>query len=116
MAGVGQDTVYLNASTEALQVCCRVQGPPETTVTWFLDGVLITDGMRDYEFGEDYIRYSGPMKIGCMTFTCQANFTEDIPVVFESSEICIGSESISYLMWDVISCIVQIQMTVHQHS
>lgn len=87
---MGQDTVYLNTSTEALQVCCRVQGPPETKVSWLLNGVLITRGMNDYEFGKDYIHYSGSLKTGCMTFTCQANFSADIPVVSESSEICIG--------------------------
>lgn len=92
LIGIGQETAYLDNSTEALQVCCRVQGPPGTTVSWFHDGAPISEGMRDYEIGNAYLRYSGSLLPGCVTFICQANFTSIIPVVFESTEVCIGSE------------------------
>ena len=93
MVGIGQGTAYLDSSTAAVQVCCTVQGPPGTVVSWLQDRTVIKTGMKGYEFGEGYMLYSGPMDPGCVTFTCQANFTLDLPVATESSKICFGSES-----------------------
>lgn len=91
LIGVGLGSSYVDNSTVALQICCNVEGPPDsTTVTWLQDGTLIQNGTRNYEFGEGYMRYTGAFTPGCITFTCKATFASHI--VTESSEVCIGSE------------------------
>ena len=91
LVGIGQDTAYLDSSISALQVCCRVQGPP-AVVTWLVDGTHISKETGGYEFEAGFIRYSGSLTLGCVTYTCQANFSSPMLLAVESSEICVGSE------------------------
>ena len=91
LVGIGQDTAYLDSSISALQICCRVQGPP-AIVTWFVDGTPISKETGGCEFEAGYMRYSGPLTLGCVTYTCQANFSSSMLLAVESSEVCIGSE------------------------
>lgn len=95
LIGVGLGPSYVDSSTAALQICCNAEGPPDsTTVTWLQDGTIIENGTRRYEFGEGYMRYTGPFAHGCITFTCKATFASH--VVTESSEVCTGSELLHY--------------------
>jgi hypothetical protein len=93
LIGVGRDTAYIDASTVAIQVCCRVQGPSETTVTWLLDEAPIEKGSRDYTFTENRLRYTGRLTLGCFTYTCQANLSAILPLARESARICVGTNS-----------------------
>ena len=92
LVGVGMGTYFLDRNTEAIQVCCRVQGPEGTTVEWFLDGESINKRTSGYMFSDGNMRYSGPLTLGCITYTCQANFSLSLPLASESSKVCIGSE------------------------
>lgn len=92
LIGIGQETTYLDTGTRSLQICCRVKGPPNYIVTWLLNGNPI-GRQSGYEFGDDYMRYTGPLTQGCVNYTCRVNFREQERVLAETSEICIGSES-----------------------
>ena len=94
LIGVGQGTTYLDSNTEAYQICCRVQGPPGYRVTWLLNGNRISSGQRGYEFGEDFMRYSGPLNRGCITYTCEVEFPLGLSKRSEVSELCIGGQSL----------------------
>ena len=91
LVGIGQDTAYLDSSILALQICCRVPGPP-AIVTWFVDGVPIGKDAGGYEFEAGYLRYSGLLTLGCATYTCQANFSSSMLLAVESTEVCIGGK------------------------
>ena len=90
LAGVGLDTKYVDSSTTALQICCNVEGPANsTTITWLQGNNTIKSG-RKYEIGDGYMRHTGPFRDGCITYTCRASFESH--TIQESSEVCIGSK------------------------
>ena len=92
LVGVGRDTAYIDSNVDAIQVCCRVQGPPDSTVTWFLNNAPIDKRARGYTFLDEGFHYTGPMNEGCVTYTCQANISMHLPLVEESARICFGSK------------------------
>lgn len=97
LIGIGRGPTYLNTSTQSLQICCRVQGP-SYTITWLRNGNPIDSRQSGYQFGDDYMRYTGSLSTGCVKYTCQVQFHHDEQkVLSESSDICIGSESICNL-------------------
>lgn len=88
--GVGQATAYIDSSTNTIQVCCRVQGPEDTIVLWFLDDNPISNGITGYTILENGIKYNGPLPEGCVTYTCMANFSISAPNVQQSAKVCFG--------------------------
>ena len=92
LVGVGRGTYFIDSSTVGVQICCRVQGPEGTTVEWLLDGDPVHKGASGYMFSDDNLHYSGPLTLGCVTYTCQANFSLSLPLASESAKVCIGGE------------------------
>ena len=89
---MGRGTAYIESSVGTVQICCRVQGPEETIVSWFLNGTPINIGASGYRFLEDGIQYTGAKTEGCVTYTCQANLSVSSSLVQESAKICYGSK------------------------
>ena len=101
LIGIGRGIAYLDYSISSYQICCRVQGSSGYTVTWLRDGIPMAN-TNHYDFGSDYMEYSGTMTEGCTVYTCQVDFTATLTKE-EVSTICIGG---IYDTWESLTRIL----------
>ena len=89
MVGIGSGTVYVNASSEAIVICCPVEGE-RLSSTWKMNGLPLTNG-SDYKVHSDYLRIDSPsFDNSCVTYTCEVKFVGVTATVQESTVVCTG--------------------------
>ena len=89
MASIGSGTVYVNASSESLVICCPVEGE-HLSSTWKKDGQPLTNG-SGYELHSDYLRIESSLfEDSCFTYTCEVSFVGVTATVQESTVVCTG--------------------------
>ena len=89
VAGIGSGTVYVNASSEAIVICCPVEGE-RLSSTWKKNGLPLTNG-SGYEVHNDYLRIDSSLfDDSCATYTCEVTFVGVTATVQESTVVCTG--------------------------
>lgn len=89
VTGIGSGTVYVNASSEALVICCPVEGERLSSI-WKKNGQPLTNG-SDYEVHNDYLRIESLLsEDSCDTYTCEVSFVGVTATVQESTVVCTG--------------------------
>ncbi len=89
MTGIGSGTVYVNASSEALVICCPVEGEHLSSI-WKKNGQPLANG-SDYEIHDDYLRIKPSLsEDSCDTYTCEVAFVGVTATAQESTVVCTG--------------------------
>jgi hypothetical protein len=89
MTGIGSGTVYVNASSEALVICCPVEGERLSSI-WMKNGQPLTNG-SDYEVHDNYLRIKpSSSEDSCDAYTCEVTFAGVTATAQESTVVCTG--------------------------
>lgn len=89
VTGIGSGTVYVNASSEALMICCPVEGERLSSI-WKKNGQPLTNG-SGYEVRNNYLRIESlSSEDSCDTYTCEVSFVGVTATVQESTVVCTG--------------------------
>ena len=89
MTGIGSGTVYVDADSEALVICCPVEGEHLSSM-WKMNGLPLTNG-SGYDIHDDFLKIESlSIEESCATYACEVTFVGVSTTVQESTVVCTG--------------------------